>query len=108
MAGVDDWEHKRINEVRGKAARRRDQHRVVGAAAVARMQKRGETFVEIAELAGVKVSDLCAVLKAISARTATRPRSERADSGAEGSAEAGAAEVVGTLSLVGVKPWGQS
>jgi hypothetical protein len=60
----------RILEVRVEGERRRHEHRQAGAAAVARMQERGETFAAIAELAGVKVGEVRAVLKAANARPA--------------------------------------
>lgn len=64
LAAVDEWEQGRILEIRAEGERRRHEHRQVGAAAVARMQARGETLAAIAELAGVKVSDVRTVLKA--------------------------------------------
>ena len=54
LKAVDQWEQNRIAEVRAEADRRRHQHRLAGAAALARMQGRGETLAAIAELAGVQ------------------------------------------------------
>ena len=56
LAAVDEWEQGRVAEIHAEGERRRHEHRQVGAAAVARMQERGETLAAIAELAGVKVS----------------------------------------------------
>ncbi|CQD24672.1 hypothetical protein BN1232_06319 [Mycobacterium lentiflavum] len=69
LAAVDEWEETRILEIGAEAERRRHEHRQAGAAAVARMQGRGETLSAIAELAGVKVGDVRAVVKATSAPT---------------------------------------
>ena len=52
--------------------RRRHEHRQAGAAAVARMQERGETLAAIAELAGVKVGEVRTVLMAANARPSAR------------------------------------
>jgi hypothetical protein len=87
LAAVDEWEQNRVQEVRAEAERRRHEHRQVGAAAVARMQARGESRAAIAELAGVKVGDVRAVLKAASARPAARPDALGALSGAAGGVE---------------------
>lgn len=69
LAAVDEWEQGRILEIRAEGERRRHEHRLVGAAAAARMQSRGETLAAIAELAGVKVSDVRAVLKSAGAQS---------------------------------------
>ncbi len=63
LAAVDEWEQSRVVEIRAEAQRRRHEHRQAGAAAVTRMLERGETLTAIAELAGVKLSDVRAVLK---------------------------------------------
>jgi hypothetical protein len=62
LAAVDEWEQRRVLEVRAEAERRRHEHRQAGAAAVTRMLDRGEMLTSIAELAGVKVSEVRAVL----------------------------------------------
>lgn len=69
LAAVDQWEHNRNVEIRAEGERRRHEHRQAGAAAVARMQGRGETFAAIAELAGVKVGEIRAVLRAAGAHS---------------------------------------
>ena len=56
-----------------KGERRRHEHRQEGAAAVSRMLDRGETLTAIAELAGVKVSDVRAVLKSAGAQPVAPP-----------------------------------
>ena len=72
LAAVDECEQNRIIEIHAEGQRRRHEHRQVGAAAaVSRMQARGETLAAIAELAGVKVSDVRMVLKS-SERTTGR------------------------------------
>jgi len=63
LAGVDEWEQGRVAEIHAEGERRRHEHRQEGAAAASRMLDRGETMVAIAELAGVKVSEVRAVLK---------------------------------------------
>ena len=68
LATVDEWEQGRIVEIRAEGERRRHEHRQAGAAAVSRMQARGETLTTIAELAGVKVSDVRATLKSAGAQ----------------------------------------
>jgi hypothetical protein len=68
LATVDDWEQGRIVEIRAEGEQRRREHRQAGAAALSRMQTRGETLTAIAELAGVKVSDVRAMLKSAGAQ----------------------------------------
>jgi hypothetical protein len=68
LAAVGEWEQGRIIEIHAEGERRRHEHRQAGAEAVFRMQSRGETLAAIAELAGVKVSDVRAVLKSTSAQ----------------------------------------
>ena len=63
LAGVVEWEQGRVAEIHAEGERRRHEHRQEGAAAVSRMLERGETAAAIAELAGVKVSEVRAVLK---------------------------------------------
>jgi hypothetical protein len=63
LAGVVEWEQGRVAEIHAEGERRRHEHRQEGAAAVSRMLDRGETVAAIAELAGVKVSEVRAVLK---------------------------------------------
>jgi hypothetical protein len=75
--------------VRAEAERRRHEHRQAGAAAVARMQARGEPHAAIAELAVVKVGEVRGVLKAVSAQPA-RPDALGAVIGAPGSVETAA------------------
>jgi hypothetical protein len=72
LAAVDEWEQNRILEIRAEGERRRHEHRQAGAAALSRMQGRGETLAAIAELAGVKVGGVRAVLKATGAQAAAR------------------------------------
>jgi hypothetical protein len=69
LVAVDEWEQGRMVEIRAEGQRRRHEHRQVGAAAVSRMRSRGETVAAIAELAGVKVSDVRMVLKSTSAQS---------------------------------------
>jgi hypothetical protein len=68
LAAVDEWEQGRVEAVRAEGQRRRHEHRRAGAASVSRMLDRGETLTAIAELAGVKVSELRAVLKSAGAQ----------------------------------------
>jgi hypothetical protein len=82
LAAVDEWEQGRILEIRAEGERRRHEHRQIGAAAVARMQSRGETLAAIAELAGVKVSDVRLVLKSAGAQSVASPDALRAPGGA--------------------------
>ena len=90
LASIDGWEHNRVQEVRAEAERRRHEHRQAGAAAVARMQGRGESLAAIAELAGVKVGEMRGVLKAASARPAARPDALGAVIGAAGGVQTAA------------------
>jgi hypothetical protein len=82
LAAVDEWEQGRIQEIRAEGERRRHEHRQAGATAVARMQARGGTLAAIAELAGVKVSDVRAVLKSTSAQPVAVPDLPGAPNGA--------------------------
>ena len=73
LAAVDEWEQGRVAEIRAEGERRRHEHRQEGAAAVSRMLDRGETLTAIAELAGVKVSEVRAVLKSAGAQPVAPP-----------------------------------
>jgi hypothetical protein len=73
LAAVDEWEHGRVAEIRAEGERRRHEHRQEGATAVSRMLDRGETLTTIAELAGVKVSEVRAVLKSAGAQPVAVP-----------------------------------
>jgi hypothetical protein len=108
LGAVDEWEQGRIQEIRAEGERRRHEHRQVGAAAVSRMQARGETLAAIAELAGVKVSDVRAVLKSAGAQPVAAPDALGAPSGATESAssapendEAGSGASSGALGVGG-------
>jgi hypothetical protein len=79
LAAVDEWEQGRMAEIRAEGERRRHEHRQVAAAAVSRMLERGETLIAIAELAGVKVSEVRAVLKSVAGQpVAPQSAQERA------------------------------
>ena len=73
LAAVDEWEQGRVVEIRAEGALRRHEHRRVGAGVVTRMLDRGETLTAIAELAGVKVSEVRAVLKSVGAQPVVAP-----------------------------------
>ena len=73
LAAIDEWEQGRILEIRAEGERRRHEHRQEGAAAVKRMLDRGETLTAIAELAGVKVSEIRAVLKSAGGQLVAPP-----------------------------------
>ncbi|MFZ0717214.1 hypothetical protein [Mycobacterium sp.] len=73
LAAVDEWEQGRVAEIRAEGERRQHEHRQEGAAAVSRMLDRGETLTAIAELAGVKVSEVRAVLKSAGAQPVAPP-----------------------------------
>ncbi|GAB5001125.1 hypothetical protein [Mycobacterium avium] len=99
LAAVDEWEQRRVLEIRAERERRRHEHRQAAAAAVSRMQDRGETLAAIAELAGVKVSDVRAVLKSTSAQPVASPEALGAPEVASKSADA--APVNGAVSAQG-------
>ena len=88
LAAVDEWEQGRVIEIRAEGERRRHEHRQGGAAAVSRMLDRGETLTAIAELAGVKVSEVRAVLKSAGAQPVVAPDTRGARSGASDAASA--------------------
>ena len=88
LAAVDEWEQARVVEIHAEGERRRHEHRQEGAAAVSRMQERGETLTAIAELAGVKVSDVRAVLKSAGAQPIVAPDARGARGGASDAASA--------------------
>jgi hypothetical protein len=90
LAAVDEWEQGRIAEIRAEGERRRHEHRQAGAAAVSRMQARGESLAAIAELAGVKVSDVRMVLKSTSAQLVVAPDALGAARSADTAAQNGA------------------
>jgi hypothetical protein len=88
LAAVDEWEQVRVAEICAEGERRRHEHRRVGAAAVTRMLDRGETLTAFAELAGVKVSDVRAVLKSAGAQPVVAPDTRGARGGASDAASA--------------------
>jgi len=88
LAAVDEWEQGRVVEIRAEGERRRHEHRQVGAGAVARMLDRGETLTAIAELAGVKVGEVRAVLKLAGAQPVIAPGTRGARGGASDAASA--------------------
>ena len=90
---VDAWETERLaqarDQVRAEANRKRVDHRTEAAAAIARMQQRGETLATIAELTGASVGEIRALLR-------HAPKAEKhtagATSGALGAAGSDAGE----------------
>jgi hypothetical protein len=86
LAAVAEWEQGHMVEIRAEGERRRHEHRRAGAAAVSRMLDRGETLTAIAELAGVKVGVVRAVLKSAGAQPVVAPDTR----GARGDASDGA------------------
>jgi hypothetical protein len=98
LGAVDEWEQCRVVEIRADRERRRHEHRQAGAAAVSRRLDRGETLTAIAELAGVKVSEVRAVLKSAGAQPVAPPDALRCASAASGAPDdpgAGAARAEG-------------
>lgn len=67
LAAVDEWEQKRLAEIRAEANRCRHEHRRQAGAALSRMVDRGEAPTAIAKLAGVKVSEVRTTLKSAGA-----------------------------------------
>lgn len=57
---TDDWEAERVVQVHGDAEQRRNEQRVEGARALARMKARGETIQDIATLGGT-AENTCAL-----------------------------------------------
>jgi hypothetical protein len=92
LAGVDEWEQGRVAEIHAEGERRRHEHRQEGAAAVSRMLDRGETMAAIAELAGVKVSEVRAVVKTAGAQLVAPPDALGAASAAPNTAGSGPAD----------------
>jgi hypothetical protein len=88
LAAVDEWEQGRVVEIRAEGERRRHEHRRVGSGAVTRMLDRGETLTAIAELAGVKVSEVRAVQKLAGAQPVVAPDTRGARGGASDAASA--------------------
>lgn len=64
---VDAWESERLavvrERVRAEASRRRANCRAEAGVAIARMQQRGETLTTIAELAGLGIGEIRAILR---------------------------------------------
>ena len=52
LAAVDDWESDRHEQVRLEANQRREEQRLEGARALARMRNRGESVASIAQIGG--------------------------------------------------------
>jgi hypothetical protein len=89
LAAVDEWEQGRVVEIHAEGERRRHEHRQEGAAAVSRMLDRGETLTAIAELAGMKVSGVRAVLKSAGAQLGAPPDALRTPGAAPSAAPDG-------------------
>jgi hypothetical protein len=102
VSEVDAWESERLaqvrEQVRAEANRRRADHRAEAGAAVARMQRRGETLAAIAELAGVGVGEIRAML-----RYAPKAENHTAgdSSGALGDGDAGSSGAVNLTGAAG-------
>jgi len=102
VSEVDAWESERLaqvrEQVRAEANRRRADHRAEAGAAVARMQRRGETLATIAELAGVGVGEIRAMLR-------YAPKAEKHtagdSSGALGDGDAGSSGAVTITAAAG-------
>lgn len=88
LAAVDEWEQSRVVEIRAEGERRRHEHRRMGAGAVTRMLDRGESLSATAELAGVKVGEVRAVLKSAGAQPVVAPDARGARGGASDAASA--------------------
>jgi hypothetical protein len=97
LAAVDEWEQGRVAEIHAEGERRRHEHRQEGAAAVSRIVDRGETLTAIAELAGVKVSEVRAVLKTAVAQPVAPPDALGAACAAQGASGAPAEQSVEEL-----------
>jgi len=102
LAAVDEWEQGRHAEIHAEGERRRHEHRQEGAAAVSRMVERGESLSAIAELAGVKVTEVRAVLKSAGAQPVAAPDALGAQGAARDAADSGA----GDQSLAAPRPVG--
>ena len=63
LAGVDDWEAERVSQLGAEARRRRDEHRLAAASALARIHARGEAVGAIAQLAEATEAEVRAYLK---------------------------------------------
>jgi hypothetical protein len=103
LVAVAEWEQGRHAEIHAEGERRRHEHRQEGAAAVSRMVDRGETMAAIAELAGVKVTEVRAVLKAAGAPLVAPPDALGAPSAARDAADSGSAD----QSLDAARPVGE-
>ena len=96
-------------EIRAEGERRRHEHRQEGAGAAKRMLDRGETLTAIAQLAGVKFSEVRGVLKSAGAQPAAPPDALGAPSAAtdvpqsaqEGAAGEAAGDAARAFSLGG-------
>jgi hypothetical protein len=77
LAAIDDWEAEKVAGIAAAAARRRDEHRVLGAGAVCRIRERGVTVADIAKLASIPASEVRAYLKAGNARRSAEARPRR-------------------------------
>ena len=86
LAAVDEWEQGRVEAILAEGKRRRHEHRLEGAGAVSRMVDRGETLNAIAELAGVNVSEVRAVVKSAGAQTGVALNARGASCAASGAA----------------------
>lgn len=92
VSEVDAWETERLtqvrDQVRAEANRKRVDHRTEAAAAIARMQQRGETLATIADLTGASVGEIRALLRHV-------PKVERHAAGATSGALGGAGSEAG-------------
>ncbi len=92
VSEVDAWETERLaqarDQVRAEANRKRVDHRAEAAAAIARMQQRGETLATIAELTGASVGEIRALLR-------HAPKAEKHTAGTTSGALGGAGSEAG-------------
>jgi hypothetical protein len=74
LAAVDDWEAEKVAGIAAAAARRRDEHRGVGAEAIRRIRDRSVSVADVAKLANIIAREVRAYLKASNARRGRRRR----------------------------------
>jgi hypothetical protein len=104
VAAVDDWETERVAQVAAEAARRRDEHRLAGEAAVARIRGRGESVSEIAAVAQSTETEVRAHLKLAGAGPGprcARQRARRRQRGGAGAVDAPGAQGRGGVDASG-------
>lgn len=73
LAGIDQWEMRRIAQVRAESERRRQEHRTDAGTAITRLQARGKSLQTIAALAGMSAAEVRTFLNCAPGQRVSKP-----------------------------------